>query len=145
MLIMAKVALGLGATLAVSGAYVFHEGVIRVDVDESNSGGAHVHFWVPATTVSLGMRVVPRHRLEHVAAEVRPYLPVLREAAKELKKFPDAKFLEVEDGMEHVFIGTEDGKIRIDAVSSSEKVQLWIPIETIEDVAERFEVDPPTI
>ena len=91
------------------------------------------------------MRVVPRHRLEHVAAEVRPYLPALREAAKELKKFPDAKFLEVEDGMEHLFIGTEDGKIRIDAVSSSEKVHLWIPIETIEDVAERFEVDPPTI
>lgn len=145
MLLMAKAALGLCATLAVSGAYVFHEGVISVDVDESNSGGTHAHFWVPATAVSLGLRGVPRHYLEHVAAELRPYLPVLREALKELKKFPNAKFLEVEDGMERVFIGTVDGKIRIDVVSSSEKVHLRIPIETIEDVAVQFEVNPPTI
>jgi hypothetical protein len=145
MLIVAKVALGLGATLALSGAYVFHEGVIDVDVDESNSGGVHIHSWVPATAVSLGMRVVPQHHLEHVAAELRPYLPALREAAKELKKFPNAKFLEVEDGTEHVFIGTGEGKIRIDAVSPSGKVHLQIPIETIEDVADRFEADAPTI
>lgn len=35
MLLLAKAALGLGAFVAVAGAYVFHEGVIHVDVDES--------------------------------------------------------------------------------------------------------------
>lgn len=39
MLVLAKVALGLGATLAMTTAYVFHEGVIRVDVDEHRPGG----------------------------------------------------------------------------------------------------------
>ncbi len=145
MLIIAKIALGLGATLAVSGAYVFHEGVINVDVDEYKSGGSHVHFWVPATAVSLGLRVVPRHHLENAASQVRPFLPVLRETAKELDKYPNAKFVEVEDGTDHVFIGTVDGKIRIDAVSSTETVHLRIPIETIQDVADRLEADAPTI
>jgi len=145
MLILAKVALGLGATLAVSGAYVFHEGVINVDVDEYTSGGSHVHFWVPVTAVSLGMRVVPRHHLEQAASQVRPFLPLLREATKELKKFPNANFVEVEDGTDHLFVGTVDGKIRIDAVNSTETVHLRIPIETIEDAADRFEADAPTI
>lgn len=39
MLVLAKVALGLGATLAMTTAYIFHEGVIRVDVDEHRPGG----------------------------------------------------------------------------------------------------------
>ncbi len=145
MLIIAKVALGLGATLAVSGAYVFHEGVINVDVDDYNSGGSHVHFWVPATAVSLGLRVVPHRQREHAASQVQPYLPVLREMAKELRKFPDAKFVEVESGTDRVFIGTADGKLRIDAVSPKETVHLCIPVDTIEDVADRLEADSPTI
>ena len=145
MLIIAKIALGLGATLAVGGAYVFHEGVINVDVDEFRPGGSHVHVWVPATAVSLGMRVVPRHHLEHAASQVQPFLPVLREVAKELKRFPNAKFVEVKDATDHVFIGTVDGKIRIDAVSDNETVHLRIPVETVEDVADRLEADAPTI
>ena len=145
MLIIAKIALGLGATLAVGGAYVFHEGVINVDVDEFRPGGSHVHVWVPATALSLGMLVVPRHHLEHAASHVQPYLPVLREVAKELKRFPNAKLVEVKDGTDHVFIGTVDGKIRIDAVNNTETVHLRIPIETVEDVADRLETHAPTI
>jgi hypothetical protein len=145
MLIIAKIALGFGATLAVGGAYVFHEGVINVDVDEFRPGGSHVHVWVPATAVSLGLRVVPRHHLEHAASQVQPFLPVLREVAKELKRLPNAKFVEAKDGTDHVFIGTVDGKIRIDAVSNDETVHLRIPIETVEDLADRLEADAPTI
>ena len=38
MIFLAKAALGFGVTIAVVGAYVFHEGVIRVDVDENRAG-----------------------------------------------------------------------------------------------------------
>jgi len=145
MLIIAKIALGFGATLAVGGAYVFHEGVINVDVDEFRPGGSHVHVWAPATVVSLGMRIVPRHHLEQAASQLQPFLPVLREVAKKLKRFPNTTFVEVKDGTDHVFIGTVDGKIRIDAVSDTETVHLRIPIETVENVADRLEADAPTI
>src|SRR5262249_30499766 len=84
MLILAKVALGLGVTVAAAGAYAFHEGVIRVDVDEQRNGGTHVHFWVPTTVVSTGLHFVPQEKMQSTARDVRPYLPVLREVSKEL-------------------------------------------------------------
>lgn len=145
MLLAAKVALGLSATLAMSTAYVFHEGVIRVDVDEARHGGSHVHFWVPATAVSLGLSVTPRRHLEKAAREVRPYLPVLRSAVQELKRYQNAEFVDVQDKDQHVHIGMQDGKLQIDAVQPDESVHVRIPIETIEDVADHLESVTPTI
>jgi hypothetical protein len=142
MVVLAKVALGLGVTLALTTAYVFHEGVIRVDVDESRPGGSHVHFWVPATAVSAGMRaarLAPQHPLEQAAEQAKPYLPVLRVLAKELRKYPNAEFVDVTDEEQHVHIATVNGKLRIDVVGDDETVHLQVPVETLMDVADRLE------
>lgn len=142
MLVLAKVALGLGATLAMTTAYVFHEGVIRVDVDEHRPGGSHVHFWVPATTVSAGMRLaslVPQHPLEQAAAQMKPHLPMFRVMAKELQKYPNAEFLDVTNEEQHVHIATLDGKLRIDVVGDDQTVHLQVPVETLMDAADRLE------
>ncbi len=142
MLVLAKVALGLGATLVMTTAYVFHEGVIRVDVDEHHQGGAHVHFWVPATTVSVGMRLArlaPQHPLEQAAEQTKPYLPVLRTLAKQLQKYPNAEFVEVKDEDQHVHIATVNGKLRIDVLGDDETVHVQVPVETLMDVADRLE------
>ena len=48
-MLLAKVALALCGTLVLTTAYAFHEGVLRVDEDQSN--GRHVHVWVPAAIV----------------------------------------------------------------------------------------------
>ena len=145
MLMIAKVALGLGATLALATAYTFHEGVIRVDVDESRQGGSHVHLWFPATTVSAGLRLTPKHYLSHAAEQARPYLPVLREVAKELHKYPNAEFVDVTDSRDHVHIAMVNGKLHVDAVSDSEDVHIVIPAETLGDVAARLEDAAPGI
>ena len=146
MLLIAKAALGAGATLAVAGAYVFHEGVIRVDVDENRNGGSHVHFWVPATAVSGGLRVVPSHYIRHAAEQSRPYLPVLREVAKELAKYPNAELVDVRGANhEHVRITVKDGKLYIDAVDQENNVHVSVPTETIADVADRLEDAAPGI
>ena len=142
MLVLAKVALGLGATLAMTTAYVFHEGVVRVDVDESRPGGSHVHVWVPATAVSAGMRVArlaPQHPLEQAAEQAKPYLPVLRVLAKELQKYPNAEFIDVTDEEQHVHIATVNGKLRIDVLGDDETVHVQVPVETLMDVADRLE------
>jgi|SRR3974390_212450 len=146
MLFIAKAALGVGATLALSTAYVFHEGVIRVDVDENRDGGSHVHFWVPATAVSGGLRVVPRHYIQHAAEQSRPYLPVIREVAKELEKYPDAELVDVR-GPEHhkVRIAIHGGRIYIDAVDKENNIHVSVPAETIADVANRLEDAAPGI
>jgi len=145
MLLIAKAALGVTAAVALTTAYVFHEGVIRVDVDESRSGGSHVHVWVPATAVSAGLRLTPRHHLQEAAAQVRPYLPLLRELSKELQKYPNAEFVDVRDSEDHVLITMREGKLSIDVVSDSEKVHVALPVETIADVADRLEDAAPGI
>jgi hypothetical protein len=145
MLFLAKAALGFGATLAIAGAYVFHEGVIRVDVDENRSEGSHVHLWVPATVVPVGLHVVPSHHLRQAAAQARPYLPVLREVSKELKKYPNAELVDVIDSENHVHIAVHNGKLYIDAVSDNENIHVSVPAETLSDVADRLEEIAPSI
>jgi hypothetical protein len=144
MLILAKAALGLGATMAMTGAYVFHEGVIRVDVDEHRAGGSHVHFWVPATIVSVGMHFMPKNQLNHTTAEVRPLLPALREIAKELEKYPNVELVEVTNARDHVRVAMVDGKLRIDAVSADgDVVHLSVPAQVLRDVADELEERAP--
>lgn len=139
MLILAKVALGMTATLAVATAYTFHEGVIRVDVDEAKAGGSHIHFWVPATMVGVGMRIVPRHAVEQAARKSREVLPALHALAKELRNYPDATLVEVTQGQDHVRVGTEHGKLRVDVNGDEGTVHLMLPLETIQDVTTRLE------
>jgi hypothetical protein len=145
MLLLAKAALGICGTMALAGVYVFHEGVIRVDVDENRDQGAHVHVWVPATVVPVGLYVVPRHHLERAAAQARPFLPVLREVSKELNKYPDAEFVDVRQGSEYVRVAVHGRRIYVDAVSPSENVHVSFPVETISDVADRLEADAPGV
>jgi|ERR1700730_4469977 len=139
MLLIAKAALGLAATLVVGAAYTFHEGVIRVDVDENKIGGSHVHFWVPAIVVGVGMHVAPRHALKNAAREARDVLPALHVGAKELRNYPDAVLAEVSTPDKHVRIATEHGKLRVDVDGSDGTVHLTVPLETIQDVTARME------
>ena len=145
MLFLAKAALGLGATAALAGVYVFHEGVIRVDVDENCANGSHVHVWVPATAVPIGLRVVPFHNLQKAAAQARPFLPALREMAKELNKYPNAELVDVRETDQHVRVSVHDGKVYVDAVTDTENVHVSVPVQTLEDVADRLEDAAPGV
>jgi hypothetical protein len=145
MLLLAKAALGIGATFALASLYIFHEGVIRVDVDEQRAGGSHVHVFVPATVVPIALRVAPRHHLEDAAAKASPYLPVLREVAKELKRYPNAELVDVRDAHQHVHVSVRDSKIYVDVVDDSENIHVSVPVETISDVADRLESLAPGV
>ena len=146
MLILAKAALGLGATMAIAGAYVFHEGVIRVDVDEHRSGGSHVHFWVPATVVAAGMHFMPKEQLNRATEEARPFLPVMREAAKELEKYPNVELVDVADARDHVRVAMMNGKLQIDAVTGDgDVVHLRVPARVLRDVADELEEKAPGV
>lgn len=146
MLLLAKVAFGLGATAAMAGAYVFHEGVIRVDVDEHCDSGSHVHFWVPATFVAAGMRFVPSAKMKDAAAQARAYLPVMREVAKELEKYPDAELVDAASGQDHVRVAMVRGKLHIDAVSDDgDVVHVTMPAQVLSDVADELEAKAPGV
>jgi hypothetical protein len=145
MLLIAKAALGFCGVLAMATAYTFHKGVIRIDVDENVSGGSHVHFWLPATVVSTGMHLAPRHNLHQVSAQVRQYLPIMRQLSKELPKYPNVVFVDVNGETEHVRVVTEHGKLCIDATEPDKVVHVTIPLQTIRDVADNLEAASPGV
>ena len=143
MMLVAKAALGLGGALVLAGAYTFHEGVIRVDVDEYRAGGSHVHMWVPAAVVPMTMHFVPRHHLKDAAVQAREFMPLAHALIKELKRFPNADFVEVKDDQQHVQIRTYEGKLEIVVQDPGENVHVLVPLSTLDDVAEQIEVNAP--
>lgn len=143
MMLLAKAALGVGGALAVAGAYTFHEGVIRVDVDEFHAGGSHVHMWVPAALVPMTMHLVPKHHFREAAEHARDFLPLTHALIKELKRFPNAEFVEVRDGAQRIVIRTQDGSLLIDVDDPDEAVHVRVPLSTLDDVAGQLETNAP--
>ena len=143
MMLLAKAALGVGGALLAAGVYTFHEGVIRVDVDEFRAGGSHVHLWVPAAAVPMAMHFVPKHHLCEAASHAHEFLPVAHALFKELKKYPDAEFVEVKDDEDHVQIRTHGGKLEIEVNEPDEKVHLLVPLSTVDDVVGQLEDSAP--
>ena len=139
MVLLAKAALGLGTTLVLAGAYTMREGVIRVDVDEFRSGGSHVHMWVPAAAIPMAMHLVPDKHWRHASDHAREAMPILQAVVKELKKYPDSEFVQVDDGNQHVRVRTVGGRLQIDVDAPDEKVHVLCPLSTIEDVTVQFE------
>lgn len=143
MMLLAKAALGVSSALVAVGAYTFHEGVIRVDVDELRAEGSHVHFWVPAAMVPMAMHFVPKHHLCDAARQAREFLPVAHALFKELKNFPDAEFVEVKDDEQHVQIRTHGGKLQIEVDDPGEKVHLLVPLSAVDDLVGQLEDSAP--
>lgn len=139
MILLAKAALGLGSTLVLAGAYTFREGVIRIDVDEYRSGGSHVHMWLPAAAVPMAMHFVPGKQIHHASERASEALPVLHAIVKELKKYPDADFVEVVDRDQHVRMRMRGGKLQVDVDAPDQKVHVLCPLSAIEEVTSQLE------
>ena len=143
MVLLAKAALGLGGTLVLAGAYTMREGVIRIDVDEFRSGGSHVHMWVPAAAIPMAMHFVPSKHIRHASERAREALPILHAFVKELKKYPDAEFVEIDDNDQHIRMRTHHGKLQIDVHAPDQKVHILCPLSAIEDVTSQLEEHAP--
>jgi hypothetical protein len=140
---LTKVALGCGGTLVLAGGYAFHEGVMRISVDEHRAEGHHIHFYVPAALVPLAVHFVPQRQFTHAAPELGPWLPAIRKLTRELRKLPPADLVEVRNADEHVQIRVRDGKLLIDVDTRDETVHVACPLATIEDIAQQIAAKQP--
>ncbi len=143
MMLLAKAALGLGGTLVLAGAYTMREGLIRIDVDEFRSGGSHIHMWVPAAAIPMAMHFVPSKHMRHASEQAREALPILHAFVKELKKYPDAEFVQIDDNDQHVQMRTHQGKLQIDVDAPDQKVHVLCPLSAIEDITSQLEEHAP--
>ena len=142
-MLLAKLALGLGGTIVLAGAYTFHDGVMRVDEDHIN--GKHVHVWLPAAIVPMAMHVVPKRHLEHAAAQAAPWLPTLRALTKELEKYPEAQLVEVRDSNGQVSVRTHNGKLVIDVDEPGEQVHVACPLAMMDDISRELAANAPGV
>jgi hypothetical protein len=143
MVLLAKIALGFGATIVMAGAYTFREGVIRVDVDETRGKESHVHVWVPAAMVPMAMHFVPRRQMFRAGERAGEFMPLVHAVAKELQRYPEAELVEVQDGPQYVRIRTHDGKLLIDADEPGQTVHVSCPLATIDDVSRELAAFAP--
>jgi hypothetical protein len=135
MVLLAKIALGFGATVVMAGAYTFREGLIRVDVDETRGEEHHVHIWVPAAMVPMAMHFVPRKQMLRAGERTEKFMPLVHAVAKELQNYPEAELVEVHDGEQYVRIRTHNGNLMIDAEEPGQTVHVSCPLATIDDVS----------
>ncbi len=143
MVLLAKIALGFGATVVLAGAYTFREGVLRVDVDESRGQGSHVHVWVPAAMVPMAMHFVPRKQMFRAGDKAGQFMPLVHAVAKELQRYPEAELVEVTDGEQHVRIRTHNGALLIDVSEPGEEVHVACPLAMIDDVSDQLAAYAP--
>jgi len=143
MVLLAKIALGFGATVILAGAYTFREGLLRVDVDESRGQGHHVHVWVPAAIVPMAMHFVPRAQMLRAGEQSAKFMPLVHAVAKELQKYPEAELVEVHDGPQYVRVRTHNGNLLIDAEEPGQTVHVSCPLATIDDVSRELAAFAP--
>lgn len=137
-MILAKLALGAVGTMAFATVYTFHEGTIRVDVDEHRSGGSHVHFWIPAAAVPAAMHLVPDDKLQQAVERSEEFLPVAQAAVDGLQKYDDVEFVSVDGQDEHVRVSVKGGKIYVDVKDHGDDVHVAVPVSTIKDVLQNI-------
>ena len=143
MLLVAKIALGFGATVALAGAYTFRQGLLRVDVDENRGQARHVHVWLPAAAVPMAVHFVPRHQMERAGERVGEIMPLVHAIAKELQNYPEAELVEIRDGRDHVQVRTHNGSLLIDVDNPREQVHVSCPLATIDDVSRELATFAP--
>ncbi len=136
---LGKIAMGVLMTVALLTAYILREGFLIVRVDETSPEVHHVHLWLPATLASAGLALTPRANLREAAEKAGPWMPVAREACRELERSPDFTLVEVEDTDQHVTIQKRGRDLEISVDGAAEKVFVSVPLVSIEDVARQLQ------
>ena len=136
---LGKVMAGLASSLVLAGAYVVHEGAIRIQVDQQGAKGSRLHLLVPAALVPATMMFVPEAALREAATRARPWLPAVRAATEGLARQPDCDLLEVRSADEHVHVAKRGALLVVEVESLRETVHVSVPLRTINGVAHRLE------
>lgn len=116
---------------AVVSYYWIHDGTIEVRVRPKQAGGDDVSIRCPAFLARAGLALVPASRLR-LGEEARSALSAAGEMVSELRRCPDATFVEVLSREESVRVSKRDGRLVIEADTPGETVSLAVPLATAE-------------
>ena len=124
--------------VVVSGALVFNEGAVRVDVRERAGDGKHIYLIVPAAALPVAARLIPKDKLRDASSEIRPWLPTIKAATRELARCADGPLVQVDNKHEHVNIHKQGKSLYIDVDSNEESVHVSFPLEAAADTVSQL-------
>src|SRR6266478_1954497 len=106
--LLAKASAIAAGTVLVTAGIAYSGGVVEVCVKEKTGHGSrnspsHIHLPLPALAGPLALHLIPAHRLES-PRDLHQWMPVIRAAAEELERCPDAELVSVVNARETVHI-----------------------------------------
>ena len=141
-MILGKLGISLICGVVAAGG-VSSEGFIHVKVHESSPNGTHLTLIVPGVLVLVGLRFVPRDRLQDASSQVQQWMPLLRTSLEALRDEPDMTYVEITEPGEHVLVSKQGGSVVVDAESPEETVHVSAPLRAIESSLEQIAVANP--
>ena len=138
MILLGKLALGVGGSIVVAAGLLCSEGLLRVDVRESGPEAHHIFIVAPAVIAPIGIRFVPSAKLQDAAQQIRPWMPAIRAGIASLREENDMTLVDVSDAEEHVSVRKEGGSIVVDVKDANENVHVSAPLRAISSTVEEI-------
>lgn len=134
---------GLLLTPVLAVALAFSAGAVHVRVEEHKPGGERLNLYLPAAALPLGLKLVPNEQRWEMAAQLRPWLPALEIAGRELARASDAVLVEIKSPGEWVRVAKEGRSLVVDVDSKEETVHVSFPLKTLAGVAAELAATAP--
>ena len=135
--------LALTAIAVFMGAVVtYRAGTLQVSVREKKRNGDFVYVVVPAIVIPPILKIIPADELKRHVGDLRPWLPAIGIACRELERAPDFLLVEVIDSDDHVRITKRSGALIVDVDSGEAEVHIQVPLGVVRSVAERLDPNP---
>lgn len=131
------------ATLLLVVVVAYAAGTVDVSVREKKLNGTRIHLMVPAVLITGGLRFVPGNQLSKASADVRPWLPAIKAASRELARCPDATLVEVRDRNDRVIVAKRGNSIVVDVDSEEDTVHVSVPLRFVAAIAQELETSGP--
>lgn len=122
------------------GAVYAASGVISIRVLDRESG-LDLYLPLPATMVEgvvAGVTHAAPVELDELRRETSDWAPMVRELLATLAAAPDATFVEVRDGREHVVVAKRGGSITIEVDADGVLVEVSAPLHMVRRTLDRF-------
>lgn len=138
MILLGKIALGITGTMLAGLGVVCNEGMVEVNVVESQPEVHHVYVLAPAMLMPIAAHFVPRRQMDDAAHQLRPYMPTIRAALSQLRECDDFVLVDIKDHDQHVEIQKLDGSFVVDVKDQDETVHVSTPIRAISSTLEQL-------
>lgn len=130
---------GLAAVPLMAGLLVYSTGLAVVDVRENGPDGTRLIVPVPLALANVALWFVDDEITRIACPEFAEHREAAIRLARELRRAPDARFVEVERHGEHVTVDKSGDTLIVEVHDGDDEVLVRAPIAAIEELLESYD------